>query len=349
MKFLVIRFRQMGDAVISTILLNAIKKNFPGSETHFVLNENLTSLFENHPAIDKVIPFSKEERHTPMKYLAKIRKFMLKEKYDVVIDLRSTMSTLPFSLFAFIANRHSRRIGIRKPYTRLLFTDTFADDSTLYQGDQILSYLTPLNPSDIAQDRMTMNVTDAELKEYGEYLRGMGVDTARPILLLGVVAKLAHKAWPADYIVDILQRIMKEFPDLQLIFNYAPGAEEAMARDIYRQLGSPANVKIEVKAPSMRKLMCLARWSTAYFGNEGGARHIVEAVGRPSLSICSPNVPKGRCVRESADTVTVALSDIARPDDYENLDPAARYRLITPEAVWQRLNPFLHTHLSESR
>ena len=40
----------------------------------------------------------------------------------------------------------------------------------------------------------------------------------------------------------------------------------------------------------MRQLVALASFSTAYFGNEGGARHIVHAVGRPSFVIVSPSI-----------------------------------------------------------
>ena len=35
-------------------------------------------------------------------------------RYDVIIDMRSTINTLPFTLFSL---RSKYRIGIRKPYT----------------------------------------------------------------------------------------------------------------------------------------------------------------------------------------------------------------------------------------
>jgi heptosyltransferase-2 len=41
MKILVIRFRQMGDAILATCLFNTIKRNDPGADTTYVLNERL--------------------------------------------------------------------------------------------------------------------------------------------------------------------------------------------------------------------------------------------------------------------------------------------------------------------
>lgn len=50
MKILVIRFRQMGDAVLATALLNSIRRSFPDAEIHFVLNSQLADLFAGHPS-----------------------------------------------------------------------------------------------------------------------------------------------------------------------------------------------------------------------------------------------------------------------------------------------------------
>ena len=60
MKILVIRFRQMGDAVLATALLNSIRRSFPDAEIHFVLNSQLADLFAGHPSVDRVISFTPE-------------------------------------------------------------------------------------------------------------------------------------------------------------------------------------------------------------------------------------------------------------------------------------------------
>ena len=60
---LVVRFRQMGDAVLTTVICNTIRKTFPDARIDYVLNDNLAALFEGHPSIDRIITFTKEERH----------------------------------------------------------------------------------------------------------------------------------------------------------------------------------------------------------------------------------------------------------------------------------------------
>ena len=60
---LVIRFRQMGDAIVATPLLSSLRQTFPEAQIHFVLNDRIAPLFEGHPAIDRIITFTNEERH----------------------------------------------------------------------------------------------------------------------------------------------------------------------------------------------------------------------------------------------------------------------------------------------
>ena len=60
MNILVIRFRQMGDAILATSLLNTLRHNFPEAQIHFVLNEKIAPLFQGHPSIDRIITFADE-------------------------------------------------------------------------------------------------------------------------------------------------------------------------------------------------------------------------------------------------------------------------------------------------
>jgi len=73
-KILVIRFRRIGDAVLSSAICSSLKKSFPSAEIHYVLNKNVAPLFENHPDIDKIISFSDHENNNIFSYLQKVWK-----------------------------------------------------------------------------------------------------------------------------------------------------------------------------------------------------------------------------------------------------------------------------------
>ena len=116
-KILVIRFRRVGDSVLSIAICTSLRKSFPDAQIDYVVNENIASLYEGHPDVDNVIIFNKKENKNFWKYLSKIYKLVSTTKYDVIIDTRSTVMTLFFSLFSF----HTRyRIGSKKKYNFFL-------------------------------------------------------------------------------------------------------------------------------------------------------------------------------------------------------------------------------------
>lgn len=290
MNILVIRFRQMGDAILATVVLNTLRKTFPDACIDFVLNKRLCPLFEGHPSIDHTIPFTEEERHNIGTYLRMVWQIVHKRHYDIIIDLRSTMNTLPFSLFSPFTKY---RIGLKKPYTRLAFNcsmDCCGKDESVVDHD--LSMLKPLEKEwDIQYTRdFTLSVTDKELQDYREYLLSEGVDFSKPVILCGVTTKLAEKRFSMDKMLWLVRKTLEAQPLAQLIFNYAPGHEHDDAFNLWHQLGENPRVLINVVAKSPRELVALASLSTVYVGNEGGARHIVQAVGTPSFAICAPQI-----------------------------------------------------------
>ena len=97
-KVLIIRYRRVGDSILALSLCHTLRQNFPEAEIDYVLDENIAPLYWNHPDIDNLILFSHKEKHSLLKYLRKVWKVTHAKHYDVIIDLRSTIQTLWFSL-----------------------------------------------------------------------------------------------------------------------------------------------------------------------------------------------------------------------------------------------------------
>ncbi len=395
MKILVIRFRQMGDAILATPLLSALRQNYPDAEIDFVLNERIAPLFEGHPALSRIITFSDHERHSAFIYIRKVWQVVHQTHYDVIIDMRSTVNTMLFALFSL---RGCWRIGIRKPYTWGVFNrriEACEDDESMI--DHNLKLVPPSVPpkggrmspipsippkggrkspipsippkggrkspihsvppkgerySSARQNRLfppsggqrgvkglSLFITDQERQDFRQYMAGQGIDFSRPVLLVGVTAKLAHKTWPEDRMTEVLRRLIEAYPRLQLIFNYAPGKEAENAQRIHARLLSsaatpsqPLPVFLNIQAKTPRQLAAMAANCTAYFGNEGGGRHIVHAMGRPSLVICSPGASKTTWLPQDTDVLALGID-------------AASYDLITVDRVWLELQSFLNVIL----
>lgn len=347
MNILVIRFRQMGDAILATALLNTLRHNFPDAQIHFVLNERIAPLFKGHPSIDRFITFTDDERHHSLTYIRKVRKIVRETHYDIIIDMRSTVNTMLFALFS---PSSKYKIGVDKGYTKIAFNhtiDTCGDKYSMVEYDTRyalpLQSLRPIEPV----YAFTLHITDEERQAFGTYLTSQGIDLNRPVMLANVTAKLASKVWMKDRMVWVLRRFLEQYPDYQLIFNYAPGQEEENARRIYAQMGKPQQVFIDVQAHSSRELVAMSNYMTLFFGNEGGARHIAQAAGCPSIAICAPEnskqvwIPQTQVLAEGISPVDTLAEHQLTEQAYQQLSREEKYSLLTQEYVWSRLQSFM--------
>ncbi|MBQ7211269.1 MAG: glycosyltransferase family 9 protein [Muribaculaceae bacterium] len=340
MKILVVRFRQMGDSVVATALLNTLRYNFPESQIHFVLNEKIAPLFQGHPSIDRIITFSEDDHSGLVRYLKKVWQIVHDTRYDVIIDMRSTLNTMMFACFS---RRTPYRIGLKKFYTRIAFNHLihFSENKSMVEHD--VSLASPLNAIKeiYAINEFTLHISEEEKKDFGDYLRGQGVDLEKPIILVNVTAKIASKVWHEDRMVWVLKQFLETFPTYQVVFNYAPGPEEANARRVYEKLGRPQQVFIDVQARSSRELVAMGYYMTLFFGNEGGARHIIHATGCPSLVVCAPKTNKTVWLQQnSVPAEGISPADFADSSVLKKMSNEQKYNLITQEVVWEKLKDF---------
>ena len=82
-KILCIKPRGIGDIVLSTIILDDLKKNFPSAEIHYLTETFAKDALVNNPLVDKVHTMEKTE------FVFKVAARLRKEKYDLIIDLWS--------------------------------------------------------------------------------------------------------------------------------------------------------------------------------------------------------------------------------------------------------------------
>jgi heptosyltransferase-2 len=340
---LIIRFQQIGEAVLSTVVCNTIRKNFPEAVIDMTLNDNIAPLFEHHPAIDHIWKFTQEERTSIRSYLKRVKNIVRSTQYDVIIDMRSTMHTF---LFPFFSLSTPFRIGLKRLST--IGVDNFRIECDNPEDDEIrkdLRLLEPLNrikPIDYSYN-FSLYITDEEKKLFREYMTHQGIDFSKPVILVGITSKVAYKTYGEDKMVYILQQFIKTFPEWQIIFNYASGQEEHDARRIYQKLECDEHIFIDIQAHDLRQLAAMVQNVSFYFGNEGGTRHIAQAMGTPSFVICSPSADKQNWIPQNdVPAEGVATTDFMPKEQQYKLNNEERYNLIPKDAVWKGLRAMLY-------
>ena len=344
---LVLRFRRVGDSVLSMGLCHSLRMTFPHAKIDFVINKGIHTLYENHPDIDRVITFDDKENHHLPTYIRKVRNIVHSTHYDVIIDMRTTIKTLWFSL---LSPSTPFRIGSRKKYGFGILNYRIPNHekgtgSRLEQNNMLMNPLASIAPLKKSGE-FRLYVTGEQKEHYHSLMQEKGIDFSRPVIMATPTARLEYKVWPSENMKDILRKIIKHF-DAQIIFNFA-GKEKEIALRYQQELENDSHIFTNIEAPSLPALCALISNCDFFFGNEGGPRHMAQALDIPTYAIFPPNIPKHIWQPNEGER----FAGIS-PDDFIPLEEqlksrmsyAERMDLITPERVWENLEPMLNRFL----
>lgn len=344
-KILVIRFRRVGDAILTTALCSSLRLTFPNAEIHYVLNDGIDSLFLDHPEITKIITFTQKENSNYLDFTKKIKKLMKEEKYDILIDTRSTAKTLLFALFSL---KTKFRIGTKKIYN--IFLHNYRIENRNNKKTDVISHLLmlldPLKKiADVNYEHnFTLHITPEEKNEFYRYMIKQGIDPKKPKIMVAASTRLNNKMWRLERIKKILELIIEKY-DAQIILNVT-GYETKIAKKLHQDMNLNSRVFTTIDAKSLRELAMLTINCDFFFGNEGGPRHISQALSIPSYAIFPPGISKKMWLPNMGDRYSgISPDDIIPSTQQKTLSYQERFDLIEIDLVWSGLEKMLDKYL----
>ncbi|MFK4785493.1 glycosyltransferase family 9 protein [Fusobacterium sp. MFO224] len=342
MKILVIRFKQIGDSILASAICNSLKETFPDSEIDYVLYEHVAPLFKNHKYINNVITITKEEQKNPFKYLLKVFK-VTRKKYDIVIDIMSTPKSEFFTLFSLGAKY---RIGRAKKYRGYTYTDKIKEPkNSIDKIDKFLALLKPLEKEFNVKytSSYSINVTDEEKSYMKNKMIASGINFSKPIFACAINSRVPRKVYPIDNMMKVIKTLLDNL-DIQIIFYYSPNERE-FAKETHKKLDNNKNIFSNVETSSIRELAMLLANCDLFFGNEGGPRHLAQALDIPSFAIFSPESEKKEWLANKNERHLGV-----EPQEFNISEGMTRdeiYRLITPDYIVSEVTKLYNTFVKK--
>lgn len=332
MKILVVRFKQIGDAILSSVICNTLKRTFPDAEVDYVVYEHISPLFKNHKYIDNVISITKEEQKNPFKYLAKVWK-ITRKKYDIVIDIMSTPKSEFFTLFS-LGSKY--RIGRRKP--KRGYTYNYKIDEPRDARDKVDKFLKMLKPLEkdyhITYDNnYVITLTFEERSQMRKRMLDAGIDFSRPVYICAANSRRKSKIYNTEKMKRIVERVRDELKG-QVIFFYSPDEKDFIMK-FYEKFEDKKDLFVNINTKSIRELAMVISNCDFFFGNEGGPRHLAQSLDIPSFAIFSPSASKKEWLSNANERHQGVESDDV--GNCENLDYNGQYNLIDPDYVFDKI------------
>ena len=261
MKILFITSTRLGDAVLSTGLLDYMYRTWREARVTVACGPLPASIFEGFPNVEKVIALKKRPRNG---HWIDLWKQVVGTKWDMVVDLRnSAVSRLIFARKRYV-------FGSRK-------------GEALHKVEQA-AYLMKLQTVPSPHLYFT--------KAQEAFALTLVPDGKGMVLAVGPSANWIGKTWPAENFIAVIDWITSKdgpMPNARVAVFAAPG-EEAQARPVLDAVPEERRIDGIAKGNPGEVAAALARCDF-YIGNDSGLMHAAAAAGVPTFGLFGPSYP----------------------------------------------------------
>jgi len=274
---LVSRLRFMGDVILTTPLLAALRKACPQAHIGYLAESPYAELLRDHPHVDEVFTLTRGGGAAAARLVRALRRV----RWDAAIDLFGN----PRSALLLFLSGARLRIGGDYRGRRWLYTHRISDDGVRRSAiDYHLRYLSPLGI--VAGERTThIHVSGAAAAAARALLAGMGYDVDGVIVGLHPGATWPAKRWHAERFAALADRLADE--GLQVLFTLGPGETER----IDTILGMTRHAFVRPQILPLRSLAAVLQQLTVFVSNDCGPLHLAPAVGTRTVGIFGPGEP----------------------------------------------------------
>ncbi|GAB6053692.1 glycosyltransferase family 9 protein [Magnetospira thiophila] len=256
MRILFVTSTRVGDAILSTGLLESLIQRHPGARITVACGPAAASLFEAVPGLERLIVLDKMAFSL---HWLRLWGLCVGHYWNVLVDLRNAPLT-----YALLAGK-SFRMGRDK-----------SDDHRIVQLSRVLRLETPAAP--------TVWLSEAHLN-----MAKSLIPSGTPVLALGPTANWIAKTWPPERFIQLIERLTgKEglWPGARIAL-FGADHERISVLSLISAIPEARRIDLIGRLDLLGVAACLTRCSF-YIGNDSGLMHLASAAKVPTLGLFGP-------------------------------------------------------------
>jgi heptosyltransferase III len=271
-KILVIQLRRIGDVLLTTPVLRALRRKFTEAQIDFLVEKPGAEILAGNPYINNLLIYDKKDQ---LQWIHLIRS----AKYDLILDYLGN----PRTAWIVGVSGAKYRLGFKRAGRDFVYTTKVTPDPVpKYVPAHKLDLLKPLG---IEANNIDLDLTISEqaLGRIKIFLLKEKITESDMLVGISPTSRRSARRWLKQGFAEIAGSLMQKY-NAKVIFLWGPG-EETYIDDIIslmkkRPLKSPAlNIAESVALTSTLKL---------FIGNDNGPMHIAQGLKIPSVVIFGP-------------------------------------------------------------
>ncbi|GJL65822.1 MAG: glycosyl transferase family 9 [Nitrospirales bacterium] len=277
---LIIKLRYIGDVVLSTPVLSALRQQFPHATLVCLVNPGTQEILQHNPHIDDVLVMVRGSLLEQMQFWLELRR----RQFDCVIDLTDGDR----SAFLTWVSGASRRIGFNSEnrwrgrfYSHCISSGVAGRHMVEYHAQALSLINVPAvaHAPEVSVGTEQTACAQARLDELG--LLG------RRWVMVHPTARYWFKAWPLERFAMLCDRLAEHNLSVVLVGDVH---DQEAATQIQELVNTPV-FSLVGKTPLL-ELAAMMKQADLFIGNDTGLMHIASAVGCPVLGLFGPTNPE---------------------------------------------------------
>jgi len=282
-KVLLIRLRRIGDVILTTPAVSALRKAFPSALISYIVEEPYKELVEGNPCLNNVYVLKKKQNSKDfLKFIRQIRK----EKVDVVIDFHSGPRASLITLFSGA----KLKIGYRIKYRNFIYDVKLSRSSERGPIHSVENHINLVKALGISVDpSFPVSVPEAK-KEEAEKVEKIIRENefkGHSIITIHISAGNEFRDWGADNWIQ-MTNLLAQQPEVRIVL---VGAEEDKKAEEEILKKSKAAILSLVGRLNLRELREVISHSSLFVGPDSGPMHIAATTSTPIVALFGPTLP----------------------------------------------------------
>ncbi len=323
----------VGDVVMTMPALEAIRKNFPGSSITVIAKPWVMSLYENHPAVDKVIHFKKGRGYLADFFeLIRVIGLIRRQTFDLAILFQNAIEAALLAYFGGVRFR----VGYNTDGRGIFLTNRIIRSDEILKAHHIEYYLYILRAMgwEAINRDPTVHVSEEYVKKARMLLNSKRIKPEDFLIGFSPGAIFGEaKRWPVDRFAKIGNWAVERWNSKVLVMG---SRKEKKICDLlsYSMNHSSFNLCGQT---TLAEAIGFISQCDFFVTNDSGLMHIAAALGVPTLAIfgstdplaTGPRGPKTRIVKHEIECAP-CLKPVC-PKDFRCM------LSIEPEEVWKEM------------
>ncbi len=291
-RVLIVGVNWLGDAVMTTPALRALKENDSSLYIGVMTVERVRGVFEDNPYVDEIIIFDERKTHKRISDKLKFISFLKEKRFDTAFLIHRSFTR------AFIcwAAGIKERIGYKRFKNALVLTRKVKPaKSAVHRQDR---YLAVFEARGVAFSSRTPQIfiTENIRKQALSIIQSLSGDRSL-VVGIHVGANWRLKQWRPDLFARLADRLILEL-GAAVIFTGSKKDKDLVEEVVAGMQQKPHNI---CGRTSLKGLTGLIEQMSLFISNDSGPAHLAAAVGTATLVLFGPTAeeltgPKGKRV-----------------------------------------------------